>query len=178
MIKEIKNVSSKKIIIALGCAVIVLYGALGYGFKVVLDMQKNLEQQQAEIIANRKVYVYDLEEVLRSVNAIEAKTKFEGEIIKLNDELFAAEKKIKSIKDAKVKADFSDVYLNNLKLKREELVSKYEATLKELTDKINLALGEIAAEKNASAIFVKSIIAANTSNVEDVTMEVIARIKQ
>lgn len=143
----------------------------------VYSLNNKIAEQQNQIQVNRKILFYNLEEVLRATNAINAKTEFEGEIIKLNDEVFAAEKKIKSLKDAKVKADFSDVYLNNLKLKRDDLVAKYEQNIKELTDKINAALVDVAKENNASVIFVQSALAVNTPETQDVTDEIIKKIK-
>lgn len=159
------------------CALIIL-GGFGYFGAKIHCLQGQIKAQQAEIDSSKKIYVYNLEEVLRSVNAGEAKTQFESEIIKLNDEVFAAEKKIKSLKDAKVKEDFSDIYLNNLKMKRDELVANYEKKIKEITDGINNALGLIAKEKDVSVIFVQSSIAVKTPYVVDVTPDIVKRIKE
>ena len=147
----------------------------GYGF---YDLNAKVENQQAQIAANRKIYVYSLEDVLRATDAVAAKTKFESEVIKLNEEILEAEEKIKSLKDAKVKADFSDVYMKNLRLKRDDLVAKYEQSIMELTDKINKTVIEVADEKNAPAVFLKSAVAVVSGDVEDITSEVIARIKK
>ena len=141
-------------------------------------LQKVMHQDmQKEVAESRKIYVYNLEEVLRKANALETKKQFEDDIIKLNDELTEAEKKIETLKSAKVKEDFSDVYLNNLKMKRDDLVNNYEKNIDELTTKINKALNDIAQEKGVTAIFVYSAIAVNTENVIDLTDEIAERIK-
>jgi hypothetical protein len=126
---------------------------------------------------NRKIYVYSLEDVLLKVDILDNKKKFEEEVIKLNDELLEGEKKIKSIKNAKVKEDFSDVYLKNLRMKRDELLADYQKIVEELTEKINQALAEIAKEKQVSVVFLKSAIAVQTPDVIDLTDEIAARVK-
>lgn len=158
-------------------ALLILFSGLGYTYKQVYDLQNVLKMQSAEAEISKKVYVYNLERVIRELDIVAKKTQFEDEIIKLNDELFAAEKKIKSIKDANVKADFSDVYLNNLKLKRDTLISNYENTIKDITDKVNTALNEISKEKGVTVVFVQSAVAVNSSYVEDLTEDVIKKVK-
>ena len=143
----------------------------------ICRLNSKVSDMQEQIQNSRIVLFYNLDAVLRATNAINAKTEFESEIIKLNDEVFAAEEKIKSIKEAKVKADFSDVYLNNLKMKRDDLVKKYEQDIKALTDKINNALAEVAKENNAVVIFVQNALAVNTPETHDVTDEIIAKIQ-
>lgn len=131
-----------------------------------------------EIKKTRTVYVYSLEELLIKTNASEAKKKFEAEIIKLNDELIKAEKKIKSIEEANVKADVSDLYLNNIKLKREEIMAEYQKSIEDLTANINQALAEVAEEKDVSVVFLKSAIAVTTPHVVDITDEVAKKLKK
>ena len=124
------------------------------------------------------IYVYSLEEAMVGINAAEEKNKFEQEALRLSDEVTAAEEKIMSIKDKSVQEDFSDVYLNSLRLKRDNLVEEYHKMLEELSNKVNKGLEEIAAEKNAGTIFLKSMIAVNTPYVVDVTPELIAKLKK
>jgi len=124
------------------------------------------------------IYVYSLEEAMIGINAAEEKNKFEEEALRLSDEVAAAEEKIMSIKDKSVQEDFSDVYLNSLRLKRDNLVEEYHKMLEELSNKVNKGLEEIAAEKNTSTIFLKSAIAINTPYVVDVTPELIAKLKK
>lgn len=142
-----------------------------------LQYQTNLQLQQ-QIEESRKVYIYSLEDVLRKIDAVQAKQKFEADIMELNKELVAAEEKIDSIKKAKVKADVSDLYLKNLRLKRDGLMDSYQKDLEDLTQKINDAVVEIAKEKNVSAVFLKTAIAATSPYVVDISDEVAKRIKQ
>lgn len=145
------------------------------------EIIRNARQQQelVKIIHDsRKVYVYSLEEVLVKAEALSHKQKFDEEILKLNDELLEAEEKIKKIKDAKVKEDFSDVYLKNLRMKRDELVNNYQNSIKDLTQKINQALAEIAKEKDVPAVFLKSAIAVQTPYVVDLTDEIAERLQK
>ena len=180
MNKNISPANKKYLPHAVALAIIALYAGLGYLFylyKGLSDAQDDTAIQ-AQIAESKKIYVYNLEEVLRKINAIEAKKQFEDEIIKLNDELLEAEKKIKSLKDAKVKEDFSEVYLNNLRMKRDELVNNYERNIEELTAKINAALSSIAEERNIPTIFVQNAIALNTNFVVDLTDEIVARVQK
>ena len=131
-----------------------------------------------EVINSRKVYVYDLQKVLLSTNLIEAKRQYEQEILNLNDELLKAEQKIKSLKDAKVKEDFSTVYLNNLRLKRDEITKNYETQVNTITQNINAALSEIAKQQHIAAIFVRDAVAVNTPDVVDITQDVVQKISQ
>ncbi len=156
------------------CAIAVLYAGL---FGLLLQNHIANQKTAVAIENSRKVYIYNLEEVLMTLNIVEEKQKFEAEIVKLNDELLEAEKKIKSLQDAKVKENFSQMYLSNLRLKRDELIAGYEKKVKDLTDKVNIALAEIAKGKGASTIFLRDVVAVNTPYVEDVTTEVINRVK-
>ncbi len=134
-------------------------------------MNKNMEE-------SKKIYVYSLDEVLLKSQVVETKQKFDAEIIKLNEELKIGEKKIKSLKDKKVKLDFSDIYLKNLRNKRDELVENYQKTVEEVTQKINTALEQIVKEKEIPAVFVKKAIAIPTPYVIDITDEVVEKIKK
>lgn len=155
-------------------AVLTAAGLASVAYMQYLTNQK-LEQQ---VIESRKVYIYSLEDVLRKIDAVQTKQKFEADILELNKELVAAEEKIDSIKKAQVKADVSELYLKNLRLKREELMNNYQKTLEELTKKINDAVVEIAKEKQVSAVFLKTAIAATSPYVVDISDEVAKRIKK
>ena len=161
----------KKLNVGIWCAIILAYIGIACAGVCIYNMK-------AQIAENRVVYVYNLEEVLRDAGAGAMRTKFEEDIIKLNDELFEAENKIKNLKDEKVKVDFSDVYLKNLKMKRDETVAQYENNIKTLTDKINNALAEIAAEKKVATVFMHTAIAVNSSDVVDISPLVTAKIKK
>ena len=163
-------------ILGSACAFLVLF-MFGYSNIKIIHLQNRLTEQTQQLEQARKVYVYDLENVLKGLNVLEIKRKFEDEIIKLNDEVFAAEEKIKSLKNAKVKEDFSTMYLNNIRMKRDDLLANYDKTIKELTDKINKVVGEIAKEQNVSVIFMKNAIAVKTPYVVDITEEIISRVR-
>lgn len=172
---EVSNKKSLPLVLSVASAILVLV-MFGFMELKIHGLQSQINAQQQQIENSKKVYVYNLEDVLKGTDIIAVKQKFEDEIIKLNDEVFATEKKIKSIQDAKMKKELSDMYLKNLKMKRDDLMAKYQNDVKELTDKVNTAVGKIAEEKNVSVIFVKNAIAVKTPQVIDVTPEVLAKI--
>ena len=135
------------------------------------------EQLHMQIQNNRKVYVYNLETVLSDIGAAEAKQKFEKDVDKLNKEVIAAEKKIKNIKDAKAKAEFSEVYFKSLRLKRDNLVEDYNKSLQELLKKINKALAQTATDKNVATIFSSKSVAVTTEDVIDVSADIVKTLK-
>lgn len=142
---------------------------------------KNLKTQytalQDRVIAQRKIYVYNLEEILTKSDIMATKKEFEENLIKLNNELTDGQKRIKSLHDAKIKEDFSEVYLNNLRSKRDELVNHYDKKLDELADKINKALTELCKEKDIPTVFLNTSIAITTDDVIDLTDEILEKIK-
>ena len=175
--------NNNRIIIALFAVMICAIGYLYHSVGKLKENQKlnstqTVQSIEKQISESRKIYIYNLEEVLRKINAVDEKVQMEEKILKLNNELSVAEKKIKSLKSAKVKEDFSDMYMKNLRMKRDEILENYQKTLGDITDRINTALNEIAKEKNVSAVFVHSAIAVRTPYVEDITDEVVARIQK
>ena len=175
--------NNNRIIIALFAVMICAIGYLDNSVGKLQENQKlnstqTVQSIEKQISESRKIYIYNLEEVLRKINAVDEKVQMEEKILKLNNELSVAEKKIKSLKNAKVKEDFSDMYMKNLRMKRDEILENYQKTLGDITDRINAALNEIAKEKNVSAVFVHSAIAVRTPYVEDITDEVVARIQK
>ena len=164
----------------LGILGVILLGAVAYQQLEIMqlrqqqtDLHSELTQTAAQL---KKVYVYDLEETLRSVKLDSLNREFEAKINILNDEVSSAQQKIASLKETKEKDNFSDVYLKSLKLKRDTMLQEYNRTLENLTEEINKTISEIAAEKGASIIFDKRIISSQTENVEDVTPELIKRV--
>jgi transposase len=169
---ENEKSSAMKHILAVICLFIVLLlGAVGH-------LYFKCAEQDNIIKNNRKVYVYNLEEVLTKLDVQGNKKRFEDSIVKLNEELLEGEKKIKNIKKADVKADFSDVYLNSLRMKRDDLINDYQKSVKELDKNIKKTLVEIAKEKKAPAVFLKSAVAIQTPDVVDLTGEVVKRVKK
>jgi len=138
--------------------------------------QNNAEIQKA-VDSSRKIYVYNLETVLLETGAVDAKKKFEKDVENLSKEVSAAEEKIKTLTDAKVKAEFSDVYLKSLRLKRDNLIEDYDKSLQNTLKKINKALSQIAVEKKAPTIFFIKSLAVMTDDVIDVSSEVVEKLK-
>lgn len=160
----------------LGAAVAVLYlGMFGLYFKTSRISQNDILQQ---IEQSRKVYTYNIDEIFYAMNIIEVKKNYEESLVKLNDELIETEKKIKSLKDAKVQKDVLQTYLKSLKIKRDEIVSNYEKAVAELSEKMNKALDAVVKEKNVPAIFVQNAIAIKTPNTVDLTQDIIAQMKK
>ena len=176
VVKKADNITGIKYVISGICLLVgLLIVAFGYLYFECFEQEKVLANL---INNNRRVYVYNLEEVLIKLDVQGNKQKFDNSIIKLNNELMDGEKKIKNIKKAKVKEDFSDMYLKNLRLKRDELVDEYQKSVEKLNDRIKQALVEIAKEKDAPAIFLKSAIAITTPHVVDLTNEVVKKVKK
>lgn len=168
---EINKPQSKPVkwLILLG-VVIILSVALCY--QIILT--RNLSQELAN---TRKVYIYDLQETLRGLRVDELNAEFEAKVNILNHEVLTAQSKISSLKEANVQADFSDVYLNSLKNKRDDMIKEYNDTLQNITNQINENLAQIAQEKKTATIFNKQSISAFTPDVIDVTPEIIERIQ-
>ena len=164
--KNMKNKNIKWIVL-----LIVAFGMCIYQCVFNYTLKKELKSA-------RTVYVYSLEEAMRGINASEKKKKFEEEALRLNEEVSAAEEKIKNFKDEKLKQDFTDVYLNSLRLKRDNLVEAYQKMLEDLSEKVNKGLEEIAEEKDANTIFLKSSVAVQTPLVVDVTPELVKKLKK
>ena len=176
VVKKADNINGIKYVVSGICLLVgLLIVALGYIYSEFIEQEKVMANL---INNNRKVYVYNLEEVLIKLDVQGNKQKFDNDIIKLNNELMDGEKKIKNIKKANVKEDFSDVYLSNLRMKRDELVDEYQKSVEKLNDRIKQALVETAKEKDAPAIFLKSAVAIKTPHVVDLTNEVVKKVKK
>lgn len=140
---------------------------------------EELQNQTAqEIVNNRRVFVCNMEEIYKQLNVEDRNTDFELKIAKLNDDVSAAQQKIKNLKDAKVKADFTDVYLNSLLAKRDKMVEEYQNSLQETMVKINQAMAAVATEKKATTIFRSQAVTALTKYTVDVTNDVLKKINE
>ncbi len=150
--------------------------------KDILTLNENLQnlQNQAaqEIVNNRRVFVCNMEEIYKQLNVESRNTDFELKIAKLNDDVSAAQRKIKNLKDAKVKADFTDVYLNSLLAKRDKMVEEYQNALHETMVKINQAMAAVATEKKATTIFRSQAVTALTKYTIDVTNDILQKINE
>lgn len=129
------------------------------------------------INTNRKIYIYNPEQILASYPVInQLKTKYTDDLTALNTEVEKAKKQIKNVKDAKVKADFSDAYLNSLVLKRNTLVEEYQKNMEQAAAHINQILVEVAASHSAPTIFNAQAIGVQSQNVIDVTAEILQKL--
>lgn len=138
---------------------------------------QKINQLSEQIQSSKKVYVYDLQEALKGLKIDTLNAEFENRINVLNREVLSAQDKISSLKDYKVKENFSDVYLNSLKMKRDTMINDYNEALQDITMQINDNLVKIAEEKNTPTIFNKQSISAMTKDVEDITQELVDKIK-
>lgn len=130
-----------------------------------------------QLDSSKKVYVYDLQETLRGLKIDIINAEFEAKVNILNQEVLTAQNKISSLKDSNVKADFSDVYLNSLKLKRDNMIKDYNQTLQQMTDKINQTLVQLAQKYHTPTIFNKNAIAVYTPDVVDISSQIISILK-
>ena len=148
-----------------------------YGFyyfnQQLKQAQNNVEKLSAELQNSQIVYIYNLEAVVASSNLVTLKQEFETKINELIKEVDDSQQKIKNMKNAKIKDDFSDVYMKSLKLKRDETIKAYDETMIQATENINQALKEIALAKGAKTIFNAKAIAFTSKYTVDITPEVI-----
>lgn len=139
------------------------------------QMEDNLAKRVDD---NRKIYVYSMEETLRAAGIPASSQQFETDIASLEKEVADAQEKIKTLKEAQVQEEFSDMYLRSLKMRRDELINKYSESMQVVLNAINQALEEVARENNVHTIFLSSAIAISTEYVVDVTPQVIEKMKQ
>ena len=144
----------------------------------LLQAKQNAEALSVELQNSKIVYVYNLEAVVASSNIIAIKQQFEEKIKELAKEVDEAQKKIKNMRNSKVKDDFSDIYMKSLKLKRDETVKAYDETMLQATENINVALKEVAQAKEAKVIFNVKALALTSELTIDVTPEVINLVNQ
>ena len=186
MVTERENVSTKSSFGIWLFLIVILFGALiGYQQKEIQDLKQLNETFETDIrqylsknmAQMKKVYVYNLEETLKGVELEKLNQEFEEKLKILNDEVSIAQEKISSLEDTKDKDTFSDIYLQSLKLKRDTMLQEYNRSLEDLTNQVNQAISQIAKEKDASVILDVRAVASLTENVEDVTDEVIKKVK-
>ena len=145
-------------------------------WNIILTARISAVSKKAE--QNKYVYVFDMDKLVANYPAIvEVKRNYDEQILKLTKEVEDAQRKIKNIKDAKVKEDFVSTYFNALVLKRDNLVSSYNNALQTISAKINEKLIEIAKQKNVPAIYNSKSLSVSTPYVVDVTGDVLATLK-
>lgn len=180
-----KSGTGKGMLIALLVAYIVL-GGLAYKAYLLKQkiavVEKSVVQMEDKIAQrvdyNRRIYVYNMEETLAAIGIQESSQKFENDIASLEKEVADAQEKIKTIKEAQVKEEFSEMYLRSLQMRRDELVSKYTESMENVLNAINSALEEVARENNVHTVFLSSALALSTDYVVNITPQVIEKVKQ
>ena len=185
--QALKLVSEKKAYRYTLAFVMMLFFILLYGViiilqqRAILELKRNQHRQYQEFVHNlaeaKKIYIYDIEKTLRGIKLDRLNQEFEMKINILGNEVSTAQKKIASLKETKDKDNFSEMYLKSLKLKRDTMIQEYNRTIEDITQEINDVILNIAKEKGAVVIFDKRVIAAQTKGVEDITDEVIERVK-
>ncbi|MBR1903831.1 MAG: OmpH family outer membrane protein [Alphaproteobacteria bacterium] len=139
----------------------------------------NIDSQVAQKIdAGRKIYVFSLDDTVLSLGMLDKKKLFEQKVNKLNDEVRAAEKKLKGIKDQSVRSEYSEVYMKSLQIKRNNLIMDYEKEMAELNNRINKALEDVVVEQKLPAVWSAKNIAVATPDVVDITEAVIAKLQK
>ncbi len=161
--------TNKKYLYIFGCV---------FAFFVIANMYYKNAVLSQQIEQSKKVYIFNMEDALIRLGTVSLKQNFEKEVSALNDELKENEKKIERIKNANVKDDFSAVYMDSLKLKRDTLVQNYQKQLADLTEQINKALSEFAEKYDAPTIFNAKSTVVKTNQVVDVTSEVVNKIQK
>lgn len=149
-----------------------------FAFFIIVNMYYKNAVLSQQIEQAKKVYVFSMEDALIKLGTVSLKQNFEKEVMALNNELEKNEKKIETIKNAKVRDDFSAVYMDSLKLKRDTLVQNYQKQLADLTEQINKALSEVAKKYDAPTIFNAKSTVVKTNKVVDVTSEVVNKIQK
>lgn len=140
-----------------------------------INVLKN--QVAKQVVNERRVYICNMEEIYAALQVEERNRNFEIELDKLNNEVKSAQKKIDSLKNAKVKANYSDVYLNSLVAKRDKVAEDYQNSLQQTLANVNQALSEVAAESGVNVIFRSKATAVSTKYTVDVTQKVLEKIK-
>lgn len=116
------------------------------------------------------VYVYSPETlVTQSPEIVAMKENYTRKANELTKEIEEAGQKIKNFKNEKVKEDFSDIYLQSLTNKRNELVENYQKQLQDITLKVNQALENVMNANNITAVFDTKVLLGRSNKVIDIT---------
>lgn len=153
-------------------------GAAAILFIISIAHCVKIHSLENQLKNSRLVYVYDVEKVLASSPQLaEVRQNYEEKINQLSVQVQEAVEKLNKMKDKKAKEEYSEVYLNTLTLKRNDLVEQYQQEMKKVGEKINAALIETANRKNVNAVFFANSIALKTADVDDITQDVINAVK-
>ncbi len=148
--------------------ILVLMGIVLYNSYMINSLKHNIEH----------TYVYNMEAVLMQTGLAEENRKFESDMVGLEKEIDAAEKKVKSMKDKKLQEEYREMYMKSLTLKRNTLVEDHEKFMKSLLKNINKTLAEVAKKNNVKVIFSNKAVIFSTNYVTDVTPVVAKKLKE
>lgn len=127
--------------------------------------------------AVNNTYVYNMEAVLMQSGLADENRKFETNMANLETEIDKAEKKVKSMKDEKLKKEYREMYMKSLTLKRDTLIEEHEKFMKSLLKNINKTLAEVANNYGVKVIFNNKSVVFSTNYVTDITPIVSAKLK-
>lgn len=130
------------------------------------------------VTQNRNVYVYNMEGALVLAGMADENQQFEAELRNLESDIDASTRKLKTIKDAKLKEEYQEMYMKSLKIKRDDLIKKHEKFVTDISKNVNKALIKVADKNNVSTIYMMKAIAVNTPYVVDVTPQIAEILKK
>ena len=160
-----------------------LLGGAAFALLLIIDMVHcgEIEALKAKVSnANSgPIYVYDVKKIVTDSAELNAlQQKYAQQLNDLNKQVADAKKKLEKMTDKKAKAEFSDVYLSTLTLKRDNLFEEYDKALNELSERTNAALLKVVEEKGAPVVYDAKAIAVTTPNVIDITREVLQKLQK
>lgn len=166
-----KSCFNKRIVWLLTLLLCVLVATNGFLFYKYTELNKLVMQ-------NRNVYVYNMENSLLLAGMAEENQKFEADLYALEKDIDAATKKLKTIKDQKLKEEYQEMYMNSLKIKRDDLIKGHEKFVNTLSKNVGKALVKVANEHHVATIFSTRSIAVTTPYVIDVTPQIVDILKK
>ena len=161
--------------VILGCAAFVLLGVVDAIHCSEIEVLKNqVEFLENQIEQGQKTYVYDVNKVIAGTpSLIEMKKNYELQLADLNNQIDEANKKLEKMKDKAAKAEYSEVYLTSLKVKRDALIENYQTSVQNISDTVNSALLSVVDANGLNVVFDVKSIAVKTAKVIDITDEVL-----
>lgn len=127
---------------------------------------------------NRNVYVFNMEGALLMAGMDEENQQFKADLYNLEKDIDAANKKLDTIKDKKLKKEYQEMYMNSLKIKRDDLIKEHEKFVNAISKNVSKALVKVASEHNVETIFSYKSIAVTTPYVVDVTPRIVEILKK
>ncbi|MBR3676808.1 MAG: OmpH family outer membrane protein [Alphaproteobacteria bacterium] len=130
------------------------------------------------VTQNRNIYVYNMENSLLMAGMADENQQFEADLYALEKDIDTAKKKLNNIKDKKLKQEYQEMYMNSLKIKRDDLIKGHEKFVNTLSKNVGKALVKVANEHNVATIFSARSIAVTTPYVVDVTPQIVEILKK